>query len=163
MLDLSTTGKGGAAEAEITAAAIRWGLIVLRPLIEGGRYDLVIDIGKQLLRVQCKWATQRGGVLETRTSTSRHTPRGYVRSTYSAAEIDAVAVFSPDTEACYLIPIAEVEGNATVSLRLAPTLNNQATNVRWARDYELRRSLERNWGVRPSDRDGGDLGPVAVG
>ena len=38
---LSTDQKGAIAESEITAAAIRLGIDVYRPLQEGGRYDLV--------------------------------------------------------------------------------------------------------------------------
>ena len=34
-----------------------------------------------------------------------------------------------------------------MSLRLAPTRNNQAVGLHWARDYELQASLERNWDV----------------
>jgi hypothetical protein len=151
VFDLTSSRKGAIAEAEITAAVMRHGLDVLRPLSEGGRYDLVIDTGGRLLRVQCKWATLRGTVLDARIGTSRHTPRGYVRSTYSAREIDAVAVFSPDTDACYLLPIEDVQGLASLRLRLAPTRNNQIRYVRWARDYELRESLRRNWGVSFSD------------
>ncbi len=146
MLDLSTSQKGAAAEAEITAAALRLGLVVLSPLCEGGRYDLVIDTGARLLRVQCKWASRHGDVLSARCVTCRHTPSGYVRSTYSAHEVDAVAVYAPDTDGCYLIPIAEIEGRNTVSLRLSATRNNQASGIRWARDYEFGPSLERNWG-----------------
>jgi PD-(D/E)XK endonuclease len=55
MSELTPSQKGAAAEAEIAAAAIRLDLVVLRPLCDGGRYDLVLDIGNQLLRVQCKW------------------------------------------------------------------------------------------------------------
>jgi hypothetical protein len=146
MLDLTTSQKGAAAEAEITAAALHLGLVVLSPLCEGGRYDLVIDTGVRLLRVQCKWASRQGDVLSARCVTSRHTPAGYVRSTYSAHEVDAVAVYAPDTDGCYLIPISEAEGRSTISLRLSPTRNNQATGVRWAQDYELGSSLARNWG-----------------
>jgi hypothetical protein len=147
MLNLSTSRKGAVAEAEIAAALIRLDLVVLWPLCEGGRYDLVVDMGPQLLRVQCKWASRHGNVLTARCSTSRHTPGGYMRSTYCAEEIDAIAAYSPHTDASYLIPIAEVEGHNAISLRLAPTRNNQAERVRWARDYELLASLERNWGV----------------
>src|SRR5271170_2528063 len=149
MMGLSSSHKGAAAEAEITVAAIRLGLVVLRPLCEGGRYDLVVDTGDRLLRVQCKWASLRGSVLTARCITSRHTPRGYLRSTYSAQEIDAIAVYAPDTDTCYLVPIAEAEGHATLSLRIAPTGNNQALGVRWAQDYELEASLRRNWGFCP--------------
>jgi hypothetical protein len=147
MRELSPTHKGAAAEAAIAAAAIRLGLVVLRPLCEGSRYDLVIDVGGLLLRVQCKWAPRRGSVLCVRCITSRHTPRGYLRSTYSPDEVDAIAAYAAETGACYLIPIEQVDGHATVSLRLAPTANNQELNVRWARDYDLERSLRRNWGV----------------
>jgi hypothetical protein len=145
MPELSSSRKGAVAEAEIAAAAIHLDLVVLRPLCEGGRYDLVLDTGSRLLRVQCKWASRHGNVLSARCVTSRHTPAGYVRSTYSAHEIDALAVYAPDTDGCYLIPAGEVEGHSTISLRLEPTGNNQATGVRWARDYELAASLARHW------------------
>ena len=84
-------------------------------------------------------------MLNARCVTSRHTPSGYVRSTYCASEVDAIAVYAPDTGECYLIPIWEVEGHSTVSLRLSPTRNNQASRVRWARDYQFGASLARNW------------------
>lgn len=145
MNELSSSRKGAIAEAEITAAAIHLDLIVLWPVCEGGRYDLAIDTGTRLLRLQCKWASRRGDVLNARCVTSRHTPAGYVRSTYCASEVDAIAVYSPDTGECYLIPIWEVEGHSTVSLRLSPTRNNQASRVRWARDYQFGASLARNW------------------
>ncbi len=86
-------------------------------------------------------------MLTARCATSRHTPSGYLKSTYSADEIDAIAAYAPDTDSCYLIPIREVEGCKAISLRLTPTRNNQALGVHWARDYELRASLTRNWSV----------------
>ncbi|HXN38239.1 MAG TPA: group I intron-associated PD-(D/E)XK endonuclease [Solirubrobacteraceae bacterium] len=147
MNELTPSQKGAAAEAEIAAALIRLKHVVLRPVCEGGRYDLAIDTGAGILRVQCKWASRRGNVLTARCITSRHTPRGYLRSTYSAEEIDAIAVYAPDTDRCYLIPVEETEGHVTLSLRLTPTRNNQAERVRWAHDYELESSLERHWAV----------------
>lgn len=144
---LSSSQKGAAAEAEIAAALIRLDLVVLRPLSEGRRYDLVIDTGERLLRVQCKWASRRGGVLTARCITSRHTPSGYRRTLYCASEIDAIAAYAPDTDRCYLLPVEITEGHPAISLRLVPTANNQVTRIRWARDYELGVSLKRYWGV----------------
>jgi hypothetical protein len=164
MLNLSSSRKGAAAEAEIAAALIRLDLLVLRPACEGGRYDLAIDTGREILRVQCKWAPRRGDVLTVRCVTSRHTPRGYLRSTYSADEIDAIALYAPDTDGCYLIPVAESQGHKALSLRIGPTRNHQATHVRWARDYELRRSLKRNWNVwHESPADDVEMASRAVG
>jgi hypothetical protein len=150
MRELTPSQKGAAAEAEVAAAAIRLDLVVLRPLCDGGRYDLVLDLGNQLLRVQCKWASRRDDVLLGRCITSRHTPHGYVRTSYSSAEVDAIALYSPDTDRCYLLPIQEAEGRSGISLRVGPTRNNQALHVRWAEDYEIEHSIRRNWGVSTS-------------
>jgi hypothetical protein len=147
MLSLSTSTKGAAAEAEVAAAAIRLGLVVLRPLCEGSRYDLLIDTGSALLRTQCKWASRSGDVLATRCITSRHTPGGYRRTRYCASEIDAIAAYAPDTDRCYLVPIEQVEERSQISLRVGPTRNNQARGVHWAKDYEMDRSLRRHWEI----------------
>ena len=36
------------------------GIGVLKPLAEHGRYDLIFDVGSQLLRIQCKWGSMIG-------------------------------------------------------------------------------------------------------
>ena len=76
MDNLTPSQKGAVAEAAITATAIQLGLTVLRPLCEGRRYDLVIDLEPELLRVQCKLARQLAGVLAIGLKTSRYTPSG---------------------------------------------------------------------------------------
>jgi hypothetical protein len=143
MSQLTPSQKGAAAEAAITAAAIQLGLVVLRPLCEGGRYDLALDLEPTLLRVQCKLAQRRAGVLSVRVGTSRYTPRGYVRTSYSADEIDAVAAYCPDLHRSFLIPVAETSGKHGVHLRLAPAKNNQADRIRWAYDYDFGRAIRQ--------------------
>jgi hypothetical protein len=143
--DLTPSQKGAVAEAALSAAAMELGVMVLRPVCEGYRYDLIFDLEPRLLRVQCKWAARCGEVLMARCATCRLTPSGYVRSTYSADEVDAIALYAPAVKRCYLLPIEEAADRKTISLRLAPTANNQASGIRWARDYELANSLERYW------------------
>jgi hypothetical protein len=58
-----TNHKGNVAEAAIAAAAIKLGVPVMKPLVEHTRYDLIFEVGKRLLRVQCKWAPLRGDVV----------------------------------------------------------------------------------------------------
>lgn len=137
MKTLTPSQKGAAAEAAITSAVIQLGLTVLRPLCEGRRYDLIVDLEPALLRVQCKLARHLRGVLSVHLQTCRHTPRGYVYTNYSASEIDAVAAYSPELKQAFLLPVAEVSGMRGVYLRLEATKNNQAQGVRWASDYEL--------------------------
>ena len=132
-----STWKGALAELKITTRAIELGIPVLRPVIEGLRYDLVFDMGPRLLRVQCKWAARKQRILVVHTRGSRLTPDGYVRSTYSASEVDAIAAYSPDTDCCYLIPIAEAAGRFVIHLRLQPTANNQRIAIKYAAQYEF--------------------------
>jgi hypothetical protein len=134
---LTTNQKGAIAEAKITAAAVEIGIGVWRPVVEGGRYDLILDAGGRLIRTQCKWATRKGDVVVVRGRTCRHTPRGYVWATYSAAEVDGIAAWCPETADCYFIPIREIGGRACMHLRLAAARNNQEHLVHWAADYSL--------------------------
>ncbi len=144
MIELTPSQKGAVAEAAITAAVVELGLTVLRPLCEGRRYDLVIDLEPALLRVQCKLARRVGGVLSINLATCRYTPgAGYVRGSYSPAEIDAIAAYSPDVRTAYLLPFADVKARRSLHLRLEPTRNNQADRIWWAREHELEPVLER--------------------
>jgi PD-(D/E)XK endonuclease len=134
---LTPSRKGAIAEAVIASEALKAGVGVLRPLSEGGRYDLVFDLGRRFLRVQCKSASRRGDVIVVATRTSRRTPRGYIRTTYDASEVDAIAIYCPDTQACYFVPIEEVRGRWEVRLRLARARNNQEFAISYAADYDF--------------------------
>jgi PD-(D/E)XK endonuclease len=137
VVELTPSQKGAAAEAEIMAAAVRMKLGVLLPLGEGYRYDLVLEAGGRLLRVQCKWATLQRGAVQVRLRTCRHTPHGYFRTTYTASEVDAIAIYCTDLDRCFLVPIEDVEGQTQLSLRVSPTGNNQASGVKWASSYDF--------------------------
>jgi hypothetical protein len=78
---LTFNDKGAIAETATAAEAVRLGIFVLRPVVDGRRYDLVFDMGARLLRIQCKWARLRDDVVQTSLRTNRTTPAGYVRPT----------------------------------------------------------------------------------
>lgn len=134
---VDTNVKGAIAEAEIAAAAIRLGWAVLRPINERVRYDIAIDKGAGPIRVQCKWAGLKEGVIVVRARTSRLTPAGYVRTTYSSDEIDALGVYCPDVDRCYLIPSSHLGGRGMLHLRLEPARNGQRGAVTMAGQYEF--------------------------
>ena len=58
---LSTDQKGAIAETAIVAAATKLGVPVYTPVMDGGRYDMVFELGPRLVRVQCKWGTATRG------------------------------------------------------------------------------------------------------
>jgi hypothetical protein len=141
--DLTPSQKGAVAEAAITAAAVELGLVVLRPVCEGHRYDIMFDFDPQVMRVQCKLARRHSGVLSVQLQTSRCTPAGYIRTSYTAAEVDVIAAYSPEIHRSFLIPISEVSERRSVHLRLEPTKNNQAQRIKWARDYDFATAIGR--------------------
>jgi prevent-host-death family protein len=130
--------KGNVAELAIATEAAKLGLSVLKPLTEHERYDLVLGIGGELLRVQCKWASLRGDVVKVRFGCSYHSPtRGYVKTTYGADEVDAIAAYCHDLEKSYFLPIANFSGRNAAHLRIRPARNNQRASLHWAADYEF--------------------------
>ena len=94
MFVASPNVKGNVAELAIAKAAAELGLPVYGPLTEHGRYDLVIEIGARLFRVQCKWGRlmHEKSVIYVQTGGNRSTPGGYVRSVYTAEEVDLIGV-----------------------------------------------------------------------
>jgi PD-(D/E)XK endonuclease len=159
---LSTNQKGAIAEAHITAEAIRRGIVVWRPVAEGCRYDMILDVDGRLLRTQCKRGSRMGDVTVVRIRTCRHAPRGYVKTTYTADEIDGVAVWSEETRGCYFIPIADVSGQGFLHLRLAPARNNQELFVHWAADYRLGAIAQLGERVTGSHEVGGSNPPSST-
>lgn len=131
--------KGNIAEAAVVFHAARLGIPVFRPLLEHGRYDLILEVGGRLQRVQCKWAQRIGDAVVVRLIGNRLTPAGYVRTKYLSHEIDAVATYCADLDRCYFLPSGLVANRNAVYLRLAPTRNGQRARLHWAEEYEFTR------------------------
>ena len=159
---LSTNQKGAIAESRIAAEAIRLGMDVYRPVVEGGRYDLILGVGDRLLRTQCKWARRSRDVIVMNIRTSRHTPRGYVTTTYTAQEIDGIAAWCDETGECYFVPIRDVDGQGYLHLRLAPARNNQELFVHWASQYRLGAIAQLGERVTGSHEVGGSSPPSST-
>jgi len=130
---LTTDQKGAIAEAVIAAAAIKLGIGVCRPLSDGGRYDLILDLGPRLLRVQCKWANVRGGAVVVCCYSCRRNPKRMVVRRYTADEVDAIVAYCPETDGCYLLQPEVFDGHRFVylrSLRVAITSDSASTGLR---------------------------------
>jgi hypothetical protein len=139
---LTTDQKGIVAETKIAAEALVAGIGVAKPMGDQ-RYDLIFDLGVRLLRVQCKWAVKLGDVVIIRTRRVRRGPEGLIRRMYLPEEIDAVAGYCAELDACYFLPHELSVQRAAVQLRLAPTKNNQAVGIKWARDFDLGATLAK--------------------
>jgi prevent-host-death family protein len=133
----SSNSKGAVAELEIATAATKLGIPVYKPLSGQSRADLILEVADQLLRVQCKWgrlSTNCDVVIAT-LRTSRCTPHGHVRRTYSAEEVDVFAIYCGALDRAFLIPASEVAGRQQFHLRLTPCRNGQHACINLADDF----------------------------
>ena len=139
---LTTDQKGAIAELAVAKAAIERGIEVYFPFADE-RADMLFDLGDRILRVQCKWATRSGDVIQVRCYRARRNADGLLRQYYSKDDVDLFGVYCADLERCYLIPFEDIPPGAHLALRVAPTKNNQERLVRWASTYEFDATLSR--------------------
>jgi hypothetical protein len=144
---MTTDQKGAIAELAIQLAASKLGIEVYRPVAEGGRFDMILAPGSQLIRVQCKWASRRGEVLVVSCQSARRCAEGFIRRRYTAEEVDAIAAYNLELDRCFLIPISLVENRPGITLRLSPCRNNQQRRVNWADDFDFAATLRRHQGA----------------
>lgn len=132
----NTKRIGDISEAQVIAAFTKLGYHVLLPFGENHRYDLVVDDGDKLFRVQVKTGRLvRGGTVIEYTCASSHAHRGGPSRPYFG-EIDYLAVYCPGTQRVYLLPEKELTATRA-HLRLSPPQNNMSKTIRWAARYEL--------------------------
>jgi Holliday junction resolvase-like predicted endonuclease len=129
--------KGDLAEMLVAADLVRRGYKVAFPFGEDWDYDLIVERGDRLERVQVKYAESDGAVICVRARTHSLTNgRVIAVKRYTAAMIDWLAVYDRTSDRCYYI-CADLLGDGmnSVSLRLAPARNRQQKGVRWAADH----------------------------
>jgi prevent-host-death family protein len=136
---LTTNEKGAVAEAEITAAAVRLGVPVLKPVAEHGRYDLAFEIAGRIYRVQCKWGalSDSGEVIKVNLESFSLTSHGHRRTAYTEDEIDLLATYCDGNDRCYLLSSALVAGRTEIWLRLVPPRNGQRACINLAAEFEF--------------------------
>jgi hypothetical protein len=116
------------------------GIPVLMPFGENTRYDLVIERGGRLSRVQCKTGRLRTGAVRFATCSAygHHRHPSQSRRDYRG-EVDYFAVFCPETNGVYLVPIDDVPTTTQGCLRVETARNNQTRGIRAAEAYEIAR------------------------
>lgn len=134
---MTTSQKGAIAETGIIHQAVRLGLVVWRPVVEGTRYDLIFEVGARFLRIQCKSASKQDGALVIRCCSNRRTREGLRRRTYDAADVDAIVAYSSELGRSYVLAPEHFAGRFCVHLRLDRPRNNQSRGIRLAHEHEM--------------------------
>lgn len=108
---LTRKQRGEMAEAEFLAKAVSLGFCVSKPFGESSRYDLIVDNGRRLLRVQVKSAFQR-----TRGNSYKIQARGNNGLPYNATEIDFLVAWIVPVDAWYVFPVRQFEKYSQMEL-----------------------------------------------
>lgn len=103
---MDTKQKGDIAEQAVVLQALRQGWGVLKPIGDRLPYDLVIDIGGFLVKIQVKYAwfdlKRNNYIVDTRrTKTNR---RQMLRENYKLGDFDFAIVFIEDLNVFYVFP-----------------------------------------------------------
>ena len=131
---MDTTFKGEEAVQRVILTAIQRGIAVSRPVLEGGRYDLVLDFGS-LKKAQVKYAgSGKDGTI--RVPTASTDCRGKKGKVYTKQEVDLIVAYSPVTDKIYKLPASLWRGKRAVHLRYKPAKNNQTIGCILAQDWE---------------------------
>jgi PD-(D/E)XK endonuclease len=124
------------------------------PFGENTRYDLILDDGTSLRRIQCKTGRLRSGAIRFAPASSySHHPNEKPTQRHYRGQVDDFAVHCRETGVVYLVPIDRLPTEGA-SLRVTPALNGQPKHIRNASDYEIARIP---YGRSPSTRE-----PVAA-
>jgi PD-(D/E)XK endonuclease len=134
-----TQKTGDISEQAAITRLLQCGYVVLQPIGQMHRYDLVIeDAEGAFWRVQVKtgWLNEDESIIKFASASSYNRTanqkgwRGY------RGQCEYFAAYVESLNKAYFIPVDTV-GITGARLRLTPSKNNQEKNVCWAKDYEL--------------------------
>lgn len=131
---MNSKAIGERSEAMVIAALLRAGKVVLQPFGDNQRYDLVIDETGKFTRIQVKTGRLKGGTVYADTCSS-YVHRGGGKRGY-AGEADVFAIYSPDLDKIFMIPVENVSLSC-VTLRLEPPPSGRMNKVKMAKDFEF--------------------------
>ncbi|MDT4954361.1 MAG: hypothetical protein QOJ02_2499 [Acidobacteriota bacterium] len=136
--------RGNTSEGIVLCAYLNAGFSISLPFGMGASYDLIVDAGSHLFKIQVKTAWIKEGCVLYK-SQRRQPGSGLTRRPYKKGEADYFVAYCPSNETIYAVPAEKhgVEGR----LRLNPVRNGQVKLVRWAIDYTWDNHIQelRNW------------------
>lgn len=134
-MHVTTNVKGQLAVSKAEIRAFELGFLPSRPLYDA-RYDLIIDDGKKLLKVQVKYANGKpsnsNGAVVVKLE---YEDRGRRVHTYKDTEVDALIVYVPQIDKLCFFPKDVFVGRRKFNIRISKAKNNQKKRVIAAEDY----------------------------
>ncbi len=110
------------------------GFIILNPVTEHAPFDLVGYKDRVFKRIQVKYkSVDRTGSITVHFRSCWADKNGTHMRQVDKGGIDLYCMYCPDTDECYYLDPSDF--NRSVTLRVETPKNNQARNIRLAKDY----------------------------
>jgi len=148
----TTYDRGNVSESIVMTAYVKAGFMVSVPFGAGAPYDLIVDTGNRLCKIQVKTGWLRKGCILYNGKRRVREAHPYATRPYLESEVDYFAIYYPLTESIYVVPFRKCGSSGC--LRLEPVQNGQEKLIRWAKEFiweshidELReRSIQLSYG-----------------
>lgn len=124
---MNTKQVGDVTEVRILARLVAAGYSVSIPYGDNDPYDLLVDTGSSVLKVQCKTGWVEGDVIRFKTA-SKTTRDGSVTMVDYGDEIDAFAVYCVERAEFYWVPVAEAGSKSTYLRLTEPEIDHPHVN-----------------------------------
>lgn len=106
-----------------------------------GRYDLLVDTGKKIVRIQCKSAHKNdNGSYTVNTSNTAIKANGNVRKFYTKNEIDFIITFIEDQ--AVFIPVEMIEKSQSKIFRTELPKYGTKSNCNLIQDYTFEKMFD---------------------
>lgn len=132
---MNSKSKGNLGEIKVASEFIKWGCTVSFPFGDNARYDLIIDDGDNLKRVQVKYADSKSTNGSWRcvcVSSTNHTTNKKLHDYQN--DVDIIAFYIAELDECIMFNISEVKDKLNIYVRNTIPSNNQS-NVTYIKDH----------------------------
>lgn len=124
--------KGNIGEASVILALTKLGYNIFKELGDYSKIDLIAEKDTKLLRIQCKGLTPFDGKIQVPLTKSGPN----YKYTYKESDFDYLGICDLDSgKVAFLSSKILKEDRKTISLRVAPTKNNQRLKVWYFDDF----------------------------
>ena len=132
---MNSKSKGNLGEIKVASEFIKWGCTVSFPFGDNARYDLIIDDGNNLKRVQVTYADSKSANGSWRcvcVSSTNHTTNKKLHDYQN--DVDIIAFYIAELDECIMFNIFEVKDKLNIYVRNTIPSNNQS-NVTYIKDH----------------------------
>jgi len=126
---------GDVAELAVAADLAKKGYQVAFPFSTSCSWDLLLIRNDIFEKIQVKSVSLKNGVVPVKNKTHSNTSKKQTTRKYTSEEIDWFAVYCPELDDCFYIPISMIENKSGLNLRVYAPKNFQTSGVFWAKDF----------------------------